>query len=64
MSGLIDWIGQHQELLTNVLVGLMALAAAFGLGVSALNAFRSCASPGRASRGSCGFESRRGESKE
>ena len=35
MSGFIDWFGQHQELLTNVLVGLMALAAAFGLGVSA-----------------------------
>ena len=34
MSGLIDWIGQHMEQLTNGLLFLMALAAAFGLGVS------------------------------
>ena len=34
MSGLIDWIGQHMEQLTNGLLFLMALAAAFGLGMS------------------------------
>ena len=34
MSALIDWAFAHMEQLMNALLALMALTAAFGLGVS------------------------------